>query len=221
MTSQEYLESICPCPLTLIWNQNLRSYLSFRKERSKITLRVHRLFEKADHSILDALMSYVCHNNKEAKSLMRRYVHEYFANTTLPRIPLLTRGKVYDLQVFYDRIKKQFFSPSFDAVIGWSRAPKRKKYRHITFGTYDRHRRRILIHPLLDQIGVPEYFIEFVVYHEMLHAEVPAQIDTAGRCRSHTKQFRLREQLFPFYLEAKKWEKQSLMFFKGKANGRS
>lgn len=221
MTPQEYLQSICPHPLTLIWNQNLRSYLSFRKDKKGILLRIHRLFEKADRSILDALIVYICHDDKAARAVVRKHAHEYYSCATIRQAPLETRGKVYDLQVFYDRVKTQFFPPSFDAVIGWSRAPQRKKYRHITFGTYDRHRHRILIHPLLDQAGVPEYFIEFVVYHEMLHAVVPAQIDTAGRCRSHSRQFRLREQMFPFYVEAKKWERQSLTFFKGKANGRS
>ena len=221
MSPREYLQSICPLPLTLVWHQNLRSYLSFRKEKKGIYLRLHQLFERADRPVLDALIAYICQSDKAARAIVRKEAHDYFSRCRSPSAPLDTRGEVFDLQVLYDRLKGQFFDSSFDAAIGWSRAPARKRYRHITLGTYDRHRHRILIHPFLDRKGVPEYFIEFIVYHEMLHAVVPTHIDLAGRCRSHTRPFRLREQAFPHYRAAKEWEKQSLTFFKGNCDGRS
>ena len=124
--------------------------------------------------------------------------------------------KVYDLQSIYDKIKGEFFPPDYEAAIRWGRAPGRGRYRHITFGTYDLRKNLVRIHPWLDDEKVPLYFIEFVVYHEMLHAVCPPQIDGRGCCRFHTAEFRRREKLFPQFDLAKEWEKGSLLYFKKK-----
>ncbi len=92
----------------------------------------------------------------------------------------------------------------------------------MTFGSYDKHRNQIRINPLLDDAAVPLYFVEFIVYHEMLHAVCPAKIDSRGAIRSHTREFRMQEKQFAEYDDAKEWEKTSLKFFKmRKRHGRS
>ena len=43
----------------------------------------------------------------------------------------------------------------------------------------------IRIHPLLDRAFVPTWFLEYVVFHEMLHAMVPDRYDEQGRRLVH------------------------------------
>ena len=220
MNAADHLQSLTPFPLEISWHENKSSYLSFRKERKRIQIRLHRLFERAPPDVLNALANSILKNDRSGRSFVRLWVRSYFSTHRIPSDPLIPLGRTYDLTSIYEKIKKEFFSPEYDAAIGWGRGGK-SRFRHITFGTYDRHRHQILIHPLLDDGEVPEYFLAFIVYHEMLHAVVSPQIDGRGYCRCHTREFRQKEKLFPQYVQAKEWEKQSLLFFKRRKYGRS
>ena len=67
--------------------------------------------------------------------------------------------------------------------------------------------------PLLDQPFVPRWFLEYVLYHEMLHSVVRDETDAAGRRRIHTEEFYRREKAFPSYRRARKWEDENLARF--------
>jgi hypothetical protein len=67
----------------------------------------------------------------------------------------------------------------------------------------------IRIHPALDQVFVPRYFVEFIVYHELLHHVIPP-VRVNGRYQIHSPAFRQREREFPAYAEAMAWRQQSL-----------
>ncbi len=64
------------------------------------------------------------------------------------------------------------------------------------------------INPILDNERVPYYFIEFVVYHEMLHAHIRVQKKN-GRRSVHSKEFRDREKMFRDYEDAMAWENRN------------
>jgi hypothetical protein len=68
----------------------------------------------------------------------------------------------------------------------------------------------IRIHPVLDRPGVPRFFLESVVHHEMLHHHMGGVPDRAGRTVYHTRAFREAEARFPRYREALAWEKVNL-----------
>jgi predicted metal-dependent hydrolase len=78
--------------------------------------------------------------------------------------------------------------------------------RRRTLGSYSSHTNIIRINPVLDKRSVPPYFIEFIIYHEMLHADLG--VETGENRRSvHTREFRRREKMFKKYAEALAWEK--------------
>ena len=74
------------------------------------------------------------------------------------------------------------------------------------FGSFDdpaRHideleDRLIRIHCSLDRSFVPRFFVESVVFHEMLHAVIPP-LEINGRTYHHGAAFRAREQRYPGY----------------------
>ena len=56
---------------------------------------------------------------------------------------------------------------------------------------------------------MPRFFVEFVVFHELLHHVVPAR--RAGeRLEYHTPEFRRRERAHPDYRRAVRWETENL-----------
>ena len=95
------------------------------------------------------------------------------------------------------------------ASIGWGRAPGRRRRKSIRLGVYDHQTREIRIHPALDHPEVPRFFVEFIVFHEMLHQLFPSS-NGPGRRVHHPRAFRDRERAFPLYQAAIAWERENL-----------
>lgn len=217
--SDKRLVDLAPMPLNIVWHENKTTFLSVRKEGGCMFLRVHRLFYDAPSPVLEALIKFAVKKDRQALAVIKQMAHLHFSRTHVEAKTLETKGSIYDLQEIFDRML--VLLPIQDVAIGWSDRKRAGKFRSITFGTYDKHSRLIRINPLLDDPQVPLYFLEFIVYHEMLHAVCHSKMDTSGRCSVHTKEFRERERQFPHFREAKEWEKGCLTFFKKrKSHGR-
>ena len=216
------LYSLAKYPLKLTWHENKTTYLTVRKEKSVLHLRLHRLFFHAPTPILEALLLYAAKRDREAGGKIKQMAHLYFSSLVLEPSLMNSQGKVYNLQEILDRM--QVFMPIKveNISIGWSKRSRVGSFRSITYGTFNRCTREICIHPILDQSEVPLYFLEFIVYHELLHAIYPSKMDGKGKCQIHSKEFKEQEELFPRFKLAKEWEKKSLEFFKrGQKHGRS
>jgi predicted metal-dependent hydrolase len=209
------LEKLCPIPLNLAWHENRTSFFSCRRERTKIHLRLHRLFMKAPSPVLEAVVGYALKGDKKAGTIVRQMAHLYFTQKQIEPDALESKGKIFDLDEILSRIKQIYF-PDLKVAIGWSNHSRVGSFKCITFGCYDKHRNQIRINPLLDDADVPLYFLDFLVYHEALHAICPSRIDARGAVHSHTREFRALEKKFSEYRLAKEWEKKSLAFFKSR-----
>jgi predicted metal-dependent hydrolase len=122
-----------------------------------------------------------------------------------------TEGLHFDLQEIFDRINARYFRNRLrDYTITWGRRRRRRPTTYIVFGSIQEEDRIIRIHPLLDREFVPRWYIEYVVYHEMLHAFVPDRYDPAGRRIIHHDGFLKRERKFRFYQAAMQWERDNL-----------
>src|SRR5213075_2537728 len=84
-------------------------------------------------------------------------------------------------------------------TITWSQRRTRS-----ILGHHDHIYDSITISKTLDSTDVPEWFVEYILYHEMLHIKHPARLIN-GRRYYHTKAFRADEQRFPRYNEAQRW----------------
>ena len=104
----------------------------------------------------------------------------------------------------------QHFGDALDARIGWGRRIRGGRRHSIKMGVYLHDQKLIRIHPNLDDERVPRYFVELVVFHEMLHQAIPPVTARDGRRIVHGREFRTREKRFPGYDRARSWEKQNL-----------
>jgi hypothetical protein len=100
----------------------------------------------------------------------------------------------------FARLNRRYFDGELpQPVLTWSRRRTR-----VILGHHDGVHETIVISKTLDSADVPEWFVEFILYHEMLHIKHPARL-IKGRRFYHTKAFRAEEQRFPFYTEAQEW----------------
>jgi hypothetical protein len=178
-------------------------------------LRVHFMFLDADAHTVRFLARYVERRDHRASRELGRFIAEHRHLLDKERrtrsVLLRTRGRHHDLQSIYDALNATFFSGSATARITWgSRAPRaRRKRRSIKLGSYCVDDRIIRVHPTLDSGTVPRFFIEWIVFHEMLH-EVFGVQEAGGRRCFHSPEFRDRERTFPMYDAARAWEHEHL-----------
>ena len=111
-----------------------------------------------------------------------------------------SRGEVYDLDRMFTRLNRRYFDGELEKpVLTWSQRRTRS-----ILGHHDSVYDSITISKTLDSEEVPEWFVEFILYHEMLHIKHPARLIN-GRRYYHTSAFRLDERKFPYYDDAQKW----------------
>jgi predicted metal-dependent hydrolase len=139
------------------------------------------------------------------------------ARPTLPmqrHLNLRDEGRYFDLREIFERVNARHFRGRLRGYkVVWGRRRKERPREYFIFGSIQEEDRVIRIHPLLDQPFVPRWFLEYVLYHEMLHSVVPDETDAAGRRRIHTAEFYRREKAFPRYRRARQWEDENLARF--------
>jgi hypothetical protein len=199
--------------LRLVLTDNRSVLLSVRRQGGQLLLRLHRMFLHAPLYVVNALARNIRRRGRAADGEVRR-----FMNANLHRVrrtrrampPLFTAGRAFDLHAVYADINARFFGGAMQVPITWGRGTGRARRGGLTFGSYDPVLTLIRIHPVLDRASVPRFFLESVVYHEMLHHYMGGVPDRAGRTVYHTRAFREAEARFPRYREALDWEKQHL-----------
>ena len=191
------------------------TFISTLKSRYEIKISLHSLFLKAPKEIIDAISSHCFRRDKDALKVIRNYASNYFKSVDysdrLDVSKLVSKGNCYDLKQIFDVQNQIYFHNELKALnITYFQKPKYRRYRHFTFGSYDKNLKLIRINKLLDNSKFPFYFINYIVYHEILHHIYPVILDKNGRRKVHTKEFKTQEKKFPYYREAIEFEKKFL-----------
>ncbi len=110
------------------------------------------------------------------------------------------QGEIYDLAKIFAKLNRRYFGNELEKpALTWSQRRTRS-----ILGHHDRVYQSITISKTLDSEDVPEWFVEYILYHEMLHIKHPARL-IKGRRYYHTTAFRQDERRFPYYQEAQQW----------------
>lgn len=217
------LEHLSGLSLDVRFHRNRWVYFSCRQTDSKgpVRVRLHEAFLGAPPRVIRALATLLKSENQSARRIVNSFVdeqsHIWDELSDRPPRPLKIepQGKVYDLWAIFNDLNKRYFGGRCSALITWGNSSRRRRRaRHIVFGYYDESAGVIRINPLLDRRSVPEYFVRYIVYHEMLHATLPATVSPSGRHIYHSRLFRQRERMFEDYQRAKLWGER---FIEGKA----
>jgi len=200
-------------PVRLTLTENRSVLLSFRRDKGTVYLRLHRMFLHAPMVVVRAVARGLARRSRKADGAVRRFMNENLhrvQKVKRPLPPLVTLGRVHDLQRIFERLNARFFESGLRVPITWGRGSGRARRGGLTFGSYDPVLGLIRIHPVLDRRDVPAYFVESVVYHEMLHHHMGGVPDRAGRTVYHSRAFRAAEARYPSHRHALAWEKENL-----------
>jgi len=196
----------------LTLTDNRTSMLSIKKGQGQPVLRIHRIFLEADESVIQAVADYI-RNRKSALPVIQAFIRRHgssLKSRTVRRAPLRTEGICHCLATLFANINAEYFQGEISASITWGRRVSGRRVRRVTLGSYCRDSRTIRINPLLDRKTVPRFFLEFIIYHEMLHAALGTVV-TNGRRSIHFSEFRQREKQFAAYEQSVRWEKEHLV----------
>jgi len=109
-------------------------------------------------------------------------------------------GKNYDLAESYLRVNQKYFSGKLEKPhLVWNNRLTRRK-----FGHYQEDTNTVMVSISLDHPRVPEYVIDYVMYHELLHFQLGANLIN-NRRYTHTTEFKRKEQEFSRIKEAQKF----------------
>jgi len=115
-----------------------------------------------------------------------------------------SRGSYHNLDRLFARLNRRHFDDELEKpTLTWSQRRTRR-----ILGHHDPAFNTIVISKTLDAPDVPAWFVEYILYHEMLHIKHPARI-VKGRRLSHTKAFLAEEERYPLFDEAQEWLDQA------------
>jgi hypothetical protein len=193
--------------VTLQLTDNRSRMLSVKPERNAIAVRIHRIFLDAGMEVLQEVGEFV-RGKRGDLSILRRYVQEnrHRLPVAEPEVRCRPQGRYHDLESIFESINAGYFNGKVACHITWGARRPRRTARRRTLGSFSRDTNTITISPMLDRKGVPRYVVEFVVYHEMLHAFLGVD-EKNGRRSVHSRDFRRREKLFKEYEKAIAWER--------------
>lgn len=189
-------------------NRSTLMSVKYARLDNSARLSLHRMFLHAGPEVVAALGHWVKHprSRRHAEvidSFMREHRH-LIAPRPVRERALRTQGQYHDLRELFDEVNAAEFGGRVDARITWGKMPPQRRRRHIRLGSYSQEEHLIRMHPLLDAAAVPVFFVRYVVFHEMLHADLGiAEVD--GRRRAHTREFRERERAYADFHAAEQW----------------
>jgi len=206
---QNKLESCAGVKLRLRINDNRFTMLSVKWGPGCAKVSLHRMFLKAPQHVTQALACYLKGEDRNLAPAIKAYIEhnlqrlDYSHELDLDQ--LQTKGRVHDLGKLYHRLNREYFDHPLGLYTTWFGDRRKRRSRRITFGLYHDPLRLIKVNRLLDDSRFPDYFVAYVVYHEMLHHVCPAYVNQKGYKQIHSKEFKEREREFKYFRQAQQW----------------
>lgn len=202
-----------PGGCTVVVVHNRSTIFSLREREGALQFHVHWAALPHEHDLLASLL----HQDKEAWrrvqsafGVWRAAEEQRGALRPARQAPLAAEGEVHDLRRLFQEENQAHFEGRLDAPIGWGRWPAEGARARIRLGSCGGKPPRIRLHPVLDHEEVPEAFVRFIVFHEMLHLAMPPRPGSGSRRLIHPASFRAAERAHPDYPFATAWEQANV-----------
>lgn len=187
--------------------------LTIRRRQETVYVRFSDLLRRAPLAVLEgaaALLLSRMYRRRAAASLAAPYLDYARSHRTRERINQLRRrrvrpgaagpqGRHFDLDKLFEELNAKYFEGKLPRPhIGWSNRIWRRQ-----FGCYDPGPNHILLNRRMDRPGVPQFAVEYVLFHEMLHVKHPTRRSGCGLV-SHSREFREEEKRFSEFERARR-----------------
>ena len=187
--------------------------LTIRRREEAVWVRFSDLLRRAPLSVLEgaaALLLSRVYRRRAPAHLTGPYLNYARADRTRERINHMRRrrvrpgaagplGRHFDLNKLFEELNAQYFEGKLERPhIGWSNRSWRRQ-----FGCYDPGPNHILLNRRMDRPGVPQFAVEYVLFHEMLHVKHPTRRSGCSLV-SHSREFREEEKRFEEFERARR-----------------
>lgn len=213
---EKRLTSYLKSATSIIITDNTRSIIHVRRRDHAYYIRLHHMFLDADKTTLKALAQYISGKPKRARKQLNAFIKEYewkIKKRPIPPKPTKTKirvqGKFFNLLHAFVDLNQKYFANKIDCAIMWGPLRKRVRQKSVQLGSYSFRTSTIRINPLLDRSFVPQYVVDSIIYHEMVHHLVGSR-ENNGRNISHDQSFKTLEQRFIHANKAKLWIQKNL-----------
>ena len=179
-----------------------------REQNKTIEIVAQESFLYAPDRVFLALLDMALQSSSESsRQIIRKYanskqykiIRESLEYLSIPPGSFST-GKHHDLKKSFNRVNQHLFSDKLiKPHLVWNNRLTRRK-----FGHYQEDTNTVMVSISLDHPKVPEYVIDYVMYHELLHQKLGARL-RHNRRYTHTPKFRKKELDFPRIKEAQKF----------------
>lgn len=191
-------------------NDNRSTMLSIRNSGGRYRVSLHRIFLDASQDVFEALVSSIISGGETVPTAVHAFINSkndaMNYSASVDPAALVTQGAYFDLQKIYDQLNDRYFDGALHLSITYFGANSKADIYHMILGKYYAALRLIKIHQRLDSPSVPRYVVEFVVFHEMVHAIIQPIVSDRG-ARVHHQEFKQWEQRYPLAQLAKQWIK--------------
>jgi hypothetical protein len=187
--------------------------LTIRRREDTVCVRLSDLLQRAPLRVLEgaaALLLSRMYRRSAPPWLTAPYLEYARSNRTRERVNQLRRrrirpgaagpqGQHFDLHKLFDELNARYFAGKLERPhVGWSNRNWRRQ-----FGCYDPGPNHILLNRRMDRPGVPQFAVEYVLFHEMLHVKHPTRRSGCSLV-SHSREFREEEKRFAEFERARK-----------------
>ncbi|MBF0196267.1 MAG: hypothetical protein HQL32_01085 [Planctomycetes bacterium] len=108
-----------------------------------------------------------------------------------------------------EQIQKKHFSQLPPLNLIWGLEGKRGQRKTIRLASFWPERMEIRLHPFLKDPRIPEYYLKYLLFHELCHAHLMSQGETS-ESHHHNDEFYRLEKRFESYQKATLWEEEHL-----------
>ncbi len=210
-------------PAQVTFGRSRSTPVQVRWNGKRPQVRFHNMFGEAPEEIVTAVVAWLQHGRRARKACREL---DAWIHAQLELLPAPTRrvtkavglGTTHDLGQLVAELREETLAGQFEVesdkptlpALTWGRRAKSRSRHTLQLGSYSPESHLIRIHPVLDQEAVPAWFVRYVLFHELLHALIPAQQVGSRRWRHHCPDFRKRESEYEDYARALVWEKANL-----------
>ena len=187
--------------------------LTIRRREDAVWVRLSDLLQRAPLGVLEgaaALLLSRVYRRRAPAALTTPYLEYARSDRTRARINHMRRrrirpgaagprGRHFDLEKLFEELNARYFDGNLQRPhIGWSNRSWRRQ-----FGCYDPGPNHILLNRRMDRPSVPQFAVEYVLFHEMLHVKHPTRRSGCSLV-SHSREFREEEKRFAEFARARR-----------------
>lgn len=213
---RELLALELEAPVRVRYGRARHQVVRVQRHRGTYLVSLARFFSEAPPPVRRALATWMRAGRraKSAAATLDAWIDERVrSHEHAPRAAtkLEARGEHHDLE----RLAREVIAGHFQAEsghawppAGWGRAQGSRSRRSLRLGSFDPVDRVVRLHRTLDSRDVPEWFVRYVLFHELLHSVLDRPARAKGRRVIHGPEFKARERAYPDYARALEWERE-------------